>query len=181
MPFSPVSSLLGQFFNSTTTTISGTAEVSVFPTGVGTKTIPAGWFQPGYNARVIARGTVTTPLIAGTTTVRIKNGSTVLHSVATSSLLGALNGPSPFAVIFNLQCYTTGTNGTFGLGGEVRYPVGLAGLQPGSLPLQVPNQVNTSPLVINTTQPIDLDVTAQWSGTSHSLQMSIATLELMSM
>ena len=183
MPFSPgpVRGLLSRYASSSMKNLASTTETSIWPAGVGSTQIDAGWFQPGYNARVIVRGTVTTPLVAGTTTIRLKNGATTLLAATTSSLLGGLSGPQPFAVIANIQCYTAGSAGSFGIGGEVRYPIGLAGLQIGSLPLQAPTQALATPITMNTIQPINLDLTAQWSGTNHSLMISVATLELMSM
>jgi hypothetical protein len=175
MPHSPISNLVGQYFNSSSGTLTGTAETSVFPAGVGSLTIPGDWFRPGYNARLIVRGSVNTPLIAGTSTIRLKAAGNTIASATTSSLLGSLSGPQQFAVIVNLQCYTAGVSGNFGIGGEVRYPVGLAGIQVGSIPLF------SSGTAINSAANIPIDITSQWSLTAHSLSVSIATLELMSM
>lgn len=166
----PIRTPVLQSANTQTTTVSGTTETSLFPAGVGTKVIPANWFQPGWTTRLIMRGTITTPLVAGTTTIRAKiNGSTAV-SASTTSLLGSLTGSS-FYCALHLQCYSAGSSGTIGIAGEVRYPVGLAGLQIGALPM-----VNTG-YSLNTTIDNTLDITAQHSLTGHSISVVIQTLE----
>jgi hypothetical protein len=167
-------SLTGKFFSTSSKTITGTSETSIIPPGVGDLIVPGNWFQPGYNLRIVARGTVTTPLVSGTTNIKIKlNGTTVVSAVSTS-LLGSLVGQY-FRVICNIQCYSIGTNGVLAAAGEIGYPSGLAGVQQGNQPL------NNANIAIDTTQPINLDVTAQWNLTAHSLTTTIFTFEAMRM
>lgn len=144
------------------------------PAGVGDLIVPGGWFQPGYNLRIIARGTVTTAVVAGTATIRVKFGGSTVATAPTTSLLGGITNQF-FKVIVNIQCYTAGSNGQFALAGEISYPAGALGLQPG---VQIMD--NTS-ITADTAQPISFDVTSQWSLASHSLKTSIFTAELMRM
>lgn len=169
-----LNSLTGKFFSTTTKTVSSTTETSIIPAGVGDLIVPGGWFQPGYNLRIIARGTVTTALVAGTATMRVKFGGVTVATAVTTSLLGGISNQF-FKVIANIQCYTAGTAGQFGLAGEISYPSGLAGLQPG---VQIMDNTN---IAADTSQPILFDVTSQWSLASHSLKTSIFTAELMQM
>lgn len=166
--------LTGRFFSTAPRTITGTAEASVIPPGIGSMAIPAGWFKPGYNARLVVRGTVTTPLVAGTANIRVKVGGATLVSAATTGLLGSLTNQS-FKVICNIQCYTEGVNGTFGVAGEVAYPTGLLGINPGN------QTINSTTSTFNTTVEQMVDVTAQWGLTGHSISTTVATLELMKM
>lgn len=140
--FSPIPrSLEGRFFSAAASTITGTTEQSVFASGVGTKVIPAGWFQPGYNARIVVRGTITTPTIfTGTTTIRVKVAGTTIASSVTTGLLANVTAAT-FKVIANVQNYTTGPTGTFGIAGDITYPNGLLGLGAGTVPI---NAVNVS-------------------------------------
>lgn len=170
--YSPLKTLVLQASNKALGTVSGTTETSLFPDVVGQRMFPANWFQPGANARFVLRGSVTTPLVAGTTNIRVKVGGVTIATATTSSLLGSLTGSS-FAVVGNLQCYTTGTNATFGLGGVVNYPNGLLGLGQGAMSL------NSDSVTFDSTVQQTFDVTTQWSLASHNIKINIATLELM--
>lgn len=168
----PMKTLVLQASNKAVGTVTGTTESTLFPDVVGQRMFPANWFQPGANARFVLRGSVTTPLVAGTTTVRVKVGGTTIASATTTSLLGSLTGSS-FSVVGNLQCYTVGTNATFGLGGVVNYPNGLLGLGAGALAL------NSDSITFDSTIQQSFDVTTQWTLGSHNVKINIATLELM--
>lgn len=170
--FAPVKTLMLQASNNAMGVATGTSETSLFPSVVGDRQIPANWFTPGSNARFVLRGSVTTPLVAGTTMIKVKIGGNTIATATTTSLLGSLTGAS-FAVIGNLQCYTAGTNATFGLGGVVNYPTGLLGFGAGAVALNATN------ITFDSTVPQMLDVTTQWTIASHVINVNIATLELM--
>lgn len=170
--FGPAKSLVLQASNKAVGSIGGTTENSLFPDVVGQKMFPADWFQPGANARFVLRGSVTSPLIPGTTTIRVKVGGVTIATATSTSLIGSVTGGA-FSVVGNLQCYTTGTSATFGLGGVVTYPVGLVGFGGGQAAL------NSDSVTFDSTIQQSFDVTTQWSLGSHSIKINIATLELM--
>lgn len=157
--------------NNGTTAATATTETSLFPSLAGTKTVPAGWFQPGYACRINLRGTVTTTLIPGTVTIRIKLNGTTIATTTMGSLLGSLSAQF-FQVICNLQALTVGTNGTLAIGGAVTYPTGLAGLQAGN------SVLNATGVPFDTTVAQTIDVTCQHTVTGNSVQTTIATIEL---
>jgi hypothetical protein len=171
----PDRGLKNQYASAPIRTVQGTtAETTIVPTGVGTLAVPADYFRPGANARIVARGMVTTPLVAGTATFKIKLGGQTLLTASSAALLGNLGTPQSFRVICNIQCDTAGVNGKVNTGGEVGYPSGSAGnVVSGSLPL------NASGLAVNTTVELPVDVTVQFTNAAVTLTTTIFTLELM--
>lgn len=157
--------------NTATTSATATTETSLLPALAGSRTVPAGWFQPGYACRINVRGSVSTTLIPGTTTIRVKLNGTTVASAAMGSLLGSLSGQY-FQVIVNLQAYTVGSSGTIGIGGMVTFPTGLAGIQTGN------SILNATGVALDTTVAQTIDVTAQNSVSGNTLQTTIATIEL---
>lgn len=168
-------SLSGKFFSTSSKTVNATTETSIIPSGVGDLMVPGNWFLPGRNLRLVARGTVTTPLISiGSSTIRVKLGGATIASASTVSILGGLTNQY-FRVICNIQCYNSGSSGMLAIAGEIGYPTGLAGAQQGNQPL------DNSAITMDTTQPLSIDVTAQWTLANHALKTTIFTAELMKM
>lgn len=170
----PDQKLILQAGNTSSRTISNsTTETSLIPPNyAGQSVIPGNWFTPGANSRIVMYGTCTTPLAVGTATIRVKIGGVTVASAVTTSLLASLTAQQ-FNIRLNIQCYTVGTSGTFGIGGSVRYPSGLLGIGSGEVPI-----VATG-IVFDSTVAQSVDVTLQWSGLNHSVTTAIYYMELM--
>lgn len=158
--------------NSASTSVTGTTETSLFPTAVGTKVVPAGWFQPGHAARLTIRGIMSTALTPGITTFRLKVNGTTVAGASTASLLASVTNAS-FVLTDTFQCYSVGATGVFGIAGDVRYPTGLLGAQMASLPL-----FSTS-TALDTTGALGIDATVTHSATGNNIMGITALLELL--
>lgn len=153
-------------------TLTGTTETSIMPTGVGAKTIRANWLKPGRTARLIMRGVVSTGLVPGTATFKVKLGGNIIASGSASALLGSLN-ESGFVLSQTIACWTTGTAGTIAVAGEARYSTGLTGTK-GTVELN-----SATPVAVNTTIDLPIDVTVTWGLTGNNIKVITCTLELL--
>lgn len=105
------------------TVTNSNTETSAIPTGIGTTTLQADWWQAGRAVHITAHGIYSTPVITGgTATVKVKLGSTVIASVATSSLLVGASGLG-FHFDVMLTCRSTGASGSVSIGGAISYQV----------------------------------------------------------
>lgn len=154
-------------------TNAGTTEMSLISTGVGSMTIPAGWAVPGATARLVIRGLLTTPLISlGVSTFRFKTNGTTRTSGQTLNLLGGVTNVG-FAAYQTISFRSVGATGTAVCAGEIRYPSG------GLTQRAVVDMVQPTPFTIDTTVEQNLDLTAQWSLSGHSMTTVTTTLELL--
>lgn len=154
-------------------TISGNTEQTLIAAGAGSMTIPAGWATPGATARLVIRGLLTTPLLSlGTSTFRFKTNGTTRTSGTTTNILGGMTAAG-FVALQTISFRTTGATGTAVCAGELRYPSG-------SLTQRATvDMVAATPFTIDTTAPITLDLTAQWSLIGHTVETVTTTLELL--
>lgn len=95
-------------------------ETSGFGSGVGTLTLPANFFVAGKTIRIMARGVYTVSGLGANATVKIKYGSTVLASVATSALL-TTGSNNAWAFEALITCRSTGATGTVVALGNINY------------------------------------------------------------
>lgn len=176
--FNPVATFnqsftLGFSGASTATVANSAAETSIMPaTAAGTRTIPANWLTLGRTVRVIINGVYTQPAIAGTMTVRVKVGGTVVASGTTGSLL-ALAGAAGFRLSSTFTVPAGGTSVALLVGGTFDYQASAFTRQF----LDVPSTGN----VIDTTIDNTLDVTVQMStanGTA-SVKTNTVTVEFL--
>jgi hypothetical protein len=158
------------FANTATKSVSGTTETSLIPTGMGSKDVPAGWFKPGNNVRIIVRGLINTQLTPGTLTVRVKLGSTTIIQGSTSALLASAS-QGQFRIALNVLCFTPGNPGSLAVSGDMTYPNGL--VIKGSIDLVGKG------IAINTTVAQPIDVTVQLTNGLNSLETLTSTFEFM--
>ena len=154
-------------------------EISIIGTGVSslltTNTLPANFFIAGKTIRIIMRGYYSTVAVTGDViTVKIKYGSTVLATKATTALV---TGGSNLAwdLDVDVTCRTSGASGTVQVGGKLFYQIaGAAAIMD-----EINNGRTTTTL--DTTVAGLLDVTiahsaANASNTITSLNCSIEVL-----
>lgn len=98
-------------------------ETSIVGTGIGTLTLPANFWVAGKTIRITMSGVYSTVAVTGdTVTIKVKYGSTVLASKATTALVtGGSNLFWESEVL--VTCRTTGATGTVQVSGGVRYQV----------------------------------------------------------
>lgn len=162
-----------RFLSTAGLTATGTTEQSLIAAGSGSMTIPAGWAMPGSTARLVIRGTLTTPLVSlGTSTFRFKTNGTTRTSGTTLNILGGMTGAG-FVAYQTISFRSVGATGTAVCAGEIRYPSG-------SLTQRATvDMVAATPFTIDTTGPITLDLTAQWTLIGHTVEAVTTTLELL--
>lgn len=152
-----------------------TTETTAFPTGVGTRTLQADWWQVGRSVRIKGFGVYTTPAITGgTVTIKVKLGSTVIAQVATSALLVGATAAA-FALEVVITCRTTGASGSVVIGGAVNYEVASAGRLFDNL------DNDGAATTVDTTAEVDIDITSQWDSASVSkiIKTVVALIELL--
>lgn len=120
-------------------------------------------------------GTITTPLVVpGSLTIKLKMNNTVVGTVVFNSLLGNMVGN-----FFNGNCAlivrATGTSGQVS-------PIGAIEIIDNNLTLLQTGTITetASPVTVNTTAPIAIDLTATWqvASTSRSLKITGATINI---
>lgn len=150
-----------------------TSETSAVPTGVGTTTLSGDFWQPGVSIRVKGYGVYSTPAITGgTATIKVKLGSTVVATIATSSLLiGASSLAFAFEVV--ITCRTAGASGSVIVAGHVNYQVASSARVFDNLD----NGGATTTVDTTVSHAIDVTVTWDTASTSKIVKTTIAILE----
>lgn len=154
-------------------TVANTAAESPLLSGAatGSKTIPAGWLQPGRTIRLIVNGVYTQPLVAGTMTVRIKIGGVTIASGTTGSLL-SLATAAGFRLSSTFTAPSSGTAVGLLAGGTFDYQASAFTRQF----LDVPSSGAT----VDTTKANDIEVTVQMSlASGASVKVNTATIEFL--
>lgn len=152
-----------------------TDETSAIPTGIGTKTLQADWWQVGRSIRITGYGVYSTPIVTGgTVTVKVKLGSTVIATVATSALLVGASSAA-FHLECIITCRTVGASGSVVCCGAVDYEVASAGHLFDNL------DNDGAATTVDTTVSGDIDLTVQWDTASVSkiVKTVIAKLEVL--
>ena len=157
------------FTNNTTTAISNTAsELSMFPAGVGTLTLPANFLTPGKMFRIRIQATVGNAASA-VCTFRVKIGGTTIVSRALTHN-GNVNSGFNAQIDFDWTCYSTGVSGTGRGNGAVTF-----------LNDAVHFLVSTGNDTVDTTASKTIDLTAQWSvaNASSTIVVTNASVEIL--
>jgi len=142
-----------------------TTETSIVGTGVGSLTLPANFFIAGKTIRVQNSGVYST--VAGTgdvVTIKVKKGSTVLASKATTALVtGGTNLYWESDLL--ITCRTTGATGTVQVSGSVKYQIAGAV----TVVEAINNGVATSTLNTTTSELFDITVTHSAANASNTI------------
>lgn len=155
--------LVGCIFTQTANkTVTNTvSETSIIGTGVGYGlTLPANFFVAGKTIRLRIGGIYSTPIGAPSVTIKIKYGSTVIASVATTSLLSGASALE-FDGEVDITCYTTGATGTVYSHGDIEYATGVGG----TIAVNPLNNGGASTTIDTTTSNL-LDCTIVWDSAS---------------
>jgi hypothetical protein len=152
-----------------------TNETSIVGTGVGGLTLPANFFVAGKTIRVTMSGVYSTVAITGdTVTIKVKYGSTVLASKATTALV--TGGTNLFwASEVLVTCRTTGATGTVQVSGGVIYQVaGSATVED-----ELNNGVSTTTLDTTASGLFDITVTHSAANASNTVKSLVGTFEVL--
>jgi len=173
-PSGVITSFESRYLSTGSVSATGTAEQSLIAPGMGSMTIPASWVVPGATARLVIRGLLTTPTLSlGTSTFRFKVNGTTRTTGQTLNILGGMTDAG-FMTVQTISFRSSGTSGTAVCAGDIRYPSGSLTNR------AVVDMIAATPFTLDTTAPITLDLTAQWSLISHSMTSVTTTLELLS-
>lgn len=168
--------LVGTIFTQTADkTVTNTiTETSIVGTGVGTLTLPANFFVAGKTIRITMAGVYSTVAVTGdTVTVKVKKGSTVLVSKATTALVtGGTNLAWEAEVL--ITCRSTGASGTVQVGGGLTYQVA------GAVAVydELNNGVATSTLDTTTSGLLDITVTHSAANASNTVKSLVSAFEV---
>jgi hypothetical protein len=151
--------------------VNTTAETSLIGAGVGSRTLPANFWEVGRVVKLNLGGVMRD---AGATslTVRAKLGLVTLATTGTLALVGSTSNSS-FKVALDMVCRSTGATGA----------VAVTGSFIGDTTLHVANILglaSASPVTIDTTTSALLDVTAQWyaGSLSNAITGQTTTIEV---
>lgn len=150
-----------------------TNETSLIGSGVGSLTLPANFFTAGKTLRLTMSGVYSTVAVTGdTVTIKVKVGTTLLASKATSSLV--TGGSNLFwASEILITCRTTGNSGTVQVSGGVIYQIA------GSATVEdaINNSIGTSSLDTTTSGLLDVTVTHGGADPSNTVKSLVGTFE----
>lgn len=150
-----------------------TSETSAIPTGLGSTTLSGDFWQPGVSLRIKGYGVYSTPAITGgTVTIKVKLGSTVVATVATSALLVGASSQA-FMLEVVITCRTAGASGTVITAGHVNYQVA------GNARIWDILDNGSATTTVDTTVIHTVDVTCTWdtASTSKIVKTTVAILE----
>lgn len=166
----------GRIFAGTTSTATGnvTVDTSVFPTGNGTRTLPANFFTSGKTIRVELKGVYTSVLTTTGATVTVKLGATTIATVSTTALANAVTN-GQWEGELDITCYTTGATGTVTCNGRVSYLIGMTSVAFGELT----NAGATTTIDTTASQVLDIVVKFNSSQATQDIKTQTATIEVL--
>lgn len=169
--------LSGTIFTQTAdkTVTNTVTETSIVGTGVGGLTLPANFFVAGKTIRVTMSGVYSTVAVTGdTVTVKIKYGSTVLASKATTALVTGGTNLAWFSDAL-ITCRTTGTTGTVQVSGGVRYQIAGSAIVEDELN----NGAATTTLNTTTSNLFDVTITHSAANASNTVKSLVSSFEVL--
>lgn len=152
-----------------------TDETSIVGTGVGTLTLPANFFVAGKTIRITMSGVYSTVAVTGdTVTVKIKYGSTILSSKATTALVtGGTNLFWESEVL--VTCRTVGLTGTVQVSGGIRYQIASSVVVEDELN----NSVGTTTLDTTASGLFDITITHSAQNPSNTVKSLVGAFEVL--
>lgn len=168
---------LGCLFTQTAnkTVSNTTTETSIVGTGVGGLTLPANFFVAGKTIRITMSGVYSTVAVTGdTVTIKVKYGSTVLASKATTALVtGGTNLFWESEIL--VTCRTTGATGTVQISGGVRYQIAASAIVEDELN----NGVATTTLDTTASSLLDVTITHSAADASNTVTSLVSAFEVL--
>lgn len=169
--FSPRSIFSTLFSGTANQVVSNTtSEMSLMPTGMGQKIIPANTLVQGTTARLIIAGVYSGALVPTTALFKFKiNGNVVASGTASALLASASN--QGFSYRQTMTCRAAGTTGSLVTVGTMQYANGL--MTRANVDLN-----NIAGYTIDTTVDNTLDLSVTWGALSSSNSMTAVTATL---
>lgn len=150
-------------------------ETTIVGTGVGGLTLPANFFVAGKTIRITMSGVYSTVAVTGdTVTIKIKYGSTVLASKATTALVTGGTNLAWFSDAL-ITCRSTGSSGTVQVSGGVRYQIAGSAIVEDELN----NGAATTTLNTTTSNLLDVTVTHSAANAANSVKSLVASFEVL--
>lgn len=150
-------------------------ETSIVGTGTGSLTLPASFFVVGRTMKLIMSGVYSTVAVTGdTVTIKVKYGSTVIATVATTSLLAGASSLYWESELL-ITCRSTGASGTVMTSGAVRYQITTAG---GVAQDILNNGAATTTIDTTASSLFDITVTHSAANASNSVKSIVGTFEV---
>lgn len=150
-------------------------ETSIVGSGVGGLTLPANFFVAGKTIRITMSGVYSTVAVTGdTVTIKVKYGTTVVSSKATTALLtGGTNLAWEAEVL--ITCRTTGGSGTVQIAGGVTYQVASAA----AIYDELNNGVATTTIDTTASSLLDITVTHSAANASNTVKSLVSAFEVL--
>lgn len=150
-------------------------ETSIVGTGVGGLTLPANFFVAGKTVRITMSGVYSTVAVTGdTVTIKIKYGSTVLASKATTALVTGGTNLAWFADAL-ITCRSTGASGTVQVSGGIRYQIAGSAI----IEDELNNGVTTTTLDTTASGLLDVTVTHGAANASNTVKSLVSSFEVL--
>lgn len=151
-------------------------ETSIVGTGVGGLTLPANFFVAGKTIRIQISGVYSTVAVTGDTiTIKIKYGSTVIGSVATTSLLAGASNLFFWGEAL-ITCRSTGASGSVQISGGITYNISTVG---GLAEDAINNGAATTTLDTTASGLLDVTVTHSAANASNSVKSLVSNFEVL--
>ncbi len=152
-------------------------ETSIVGSGVGTLTLPANFFVAGKTIRIMMSGVYSTVAVTGdTVTIKVKYGSTVIASSATTSLLAGATNLYWWAEAL-ITCRTTGASGTVQISGGTRYQISATTHAIAEDELN--NSVGTTTIDTTASALLDITVTHSAANASNTVKSLVGSFEIL--
>jgi hypothetical protein len=148
----------GKFISTADAAVANTtSETSLVGAGVGSRTLPANFWEVGRAVKLNVGG-ITSDRVATSLTIRAKLGAVTLATTGTLAMQGS-TANSSFRTTLDLVCRSTGVTGALAVSGVF--------VQDNTLHIaSMMSLASASPVTVDTTASAALDVTAQWSAGS---------------
>lgn len=153
-----------------------TSETSIIGTGIGTLTLPANFFSVGKTIRITVSGVYSTVAVTGdTVTIKVKYGSTVIGSTATTSLLAGASNLYFWAECL-ITCRSLGASGTVQISGGTTYNISTVG---GLAEDPMNNGAATTTVDTTASSLLDVTVTHSAANASNTVKSLVSSFEVL--
>lgn len=148
-------------------------ETSIVGTGIGNLTLPANYLVIGKTIEIFMSGIYSTVAVTGdTVTVKVKYGSTVLATKATTGLVAGASALYWWARML-ITCRTTGATGTVMASGDVTYQVASAA----TITNELNNAAATTTIDTTASSLIDITVTHSAANASNTVTSIVGSFK----
>lgn len=151
------------------------SETTIVGSGVGSLTLPAGFFVAGKTIRITMSGVYSTKAVTGdTVTIKIKYGTTVLASKATTALVTGGNNLFWESEVI-VTCRSIGSSGTVQVSGGVRYQIASSAIVADELN----NGASTTTLDTTASALFDVTITHSAADPANTVKSLVSAFEVL--